>query len=199
MKRLVSVIVGLCLLMTLAAIAAQYCDDMETDLWTFGHQNPNYDGTWIARYVNERSHSPERSIRTSLNGGGYVGLDADLAYATRTFMLCGATVESIMVWYNSLGVSSGSGPYGLDAACKMKVEVYDVTDFRLDSQVYCVLAFDDNSEHSNLENMPGWIYQECRPEEYETGAPDYCRLADGSIQPPPGWCGPATSSRGVEA
>jgi hypothetical protein len=187
MKRLLSIAGAVCLFIGVAVVAAEYCDDMETDLWTLGHENPSYDGTWIARYDTDRAHSPVRSIRTSLHGGGRVGLDADHAYAARTFTLCGATVESVMVWYNSYGVSSGSGPTGLDAACKVIVQVYDVGDNLMDSQVYCVLAFDDNTMHSNLENMPGWIYQECRPDEYEPGAPDYCRLADGSIQPPTGW------------
>jgi hypothetical protein len=96
-------------------------------------------------------------------------------------------VESLSIWYNSYGVGPGSGPYGLDAACYMEVTITNIGGSTLDTQVYCVLAFDDNSVHSDLEYMPGWIYQECRPDEYESGAPDYCRLADASIQPYPDW------------
>jgi hypothetical protein len=175
------------LLTGLPVVAGEYCDDMETDLWTFGHTNSAYDGTWIARYDTDRAHSPVRSIRTSAHGGGYVGLDADGPFASRTFNICGSTVDSVMVWFNSYGVTAGYGPYGLDAYSAMKVSIYDDAENRLATQVYCILAFDDNSEHANTENMPGWIYQECRPDEYESGAPDYCRLADGSIQPPVGW------------
>jgi hypothetical protein len=89
-----------------------------------------------------------------------------------------------MVWYNSYGVGY-DGPTWLDADCRMTIEIYDIWDNLLDAQVYCVLAFDDNDEYH--ENIPGWIYQECRPDEYEPGAPDYCRLADSSIQPPVNW------------
>ena len=105
------------------ACAAEYCDDMGTPLWTLGHENPVYDGTWYATYNTTRSHSPEQSIRTSLHGGGYVGRDSDRAIASRTFELCGGTAESLSVWYNSFGVGSGSGPGGLDAACYVEVYV----------------------------------------------------------------------------
>lgn len=187
MRRSLTILAGVCLLIGLPAVADQYCDDMESDLWTLGHDNPNYDGDWVARYDFARHQTPVRSIRTSLHDGGAGGNDADEAYATRTFELCGATVDSVMIWYNSYGVGSGSSHIGLDADCRMRVSIYDMGDNLLDSQNYCVLAFDDNSAQSNRENMPGWIYQECRPDEYEPEAPDYCRGGDGSIQPPTVW------------
>jgi hypothetical protein len=82
MRVLVTVVFAASLAIGSTVGAAECCDDMETPLWSTGHENPGYDGTWIARYDTARYHSPVQSIRTSLHGGGYVGLDSDRAYAS---------------------------------------------------------------------------------------------------------------------
>ena len=161
-----------------------YCDDMEGPGWTFYHENPVYDGVWYALYTTADSHSPDRSIRTSLHGGGYAGLDSDRAVAERIFTLGGDyVVTALSVWYNSMGITGSSL---LDAGCYVQIHALNAAEEVLDAQAYLVSCFDDNDIHSNWEALPGWYYQECRPDEYEAGAPDYCRLADGSIQPPVG-------------
>jgi hypothetical protein len=166
-----------------------FCDDFETDLWTFGHENPLYDGTWKAEYTELEAHTPVRSIRTWLVGGGTSGNDADVAYAVQEYVLpAGSAVDSLTVWYNSGGIIDGGtgpgGPFTLVAAC---VEVYalDAGGVTLDDQVYCVACHDDWDD--GWEYFPGWIYQEERPNVYEPGAPYYCRQADGSIRPEEDW------------
>jgi hypothetical protein len=178
-----------CLLCSAVALGQEtYCDEMETDVWTMYHQNGSYDGTWVATYETPTTptpHSPVRCIRTSLHGGGGVGLDSDRAIAERTFTLGGDyMVPAVSVWYASMGIS---GLPVLDAGCYMQVLVYNADMELLDSHPYMISCFDDNEYWSNWEHLDGWYYQECRPAEYEPGAPDYCRLADGSIQPPVDW------------
>jgi hypothetical protein len=186
MTRLAMVLIICVLLAGTFAFADEYCDDMETGLWTFGHTSPVYDGSWGANYVSGVSHSGDRSIRMWLMGGGTVGLDSDCAYATRDFSTNGdRVVDGLSVWFASMDLTVGSPP--LDAGCYVKVYALDIGDDVLDEQGYMVLAYDDNDIHQDWEHLPGWYYQECRPAVYEPGAPDYCRLPDHSIQPPVLW------------
>jgi hypothetical protein len=186
MKVFVTALVAISILIALPAVAEQYCDDMETDLWTLGHENAVYNGIWYARYSTAAAHSPVRSIENYLAGIGADGKDADRAYAFQTIALdCGEVVESLSVWYNFMGVIAGS--WNLDAHCSARLYEMSAVDDTLDRQTYGIAAFDNNGQHADHENMPGWYCQECRPDEYEPGAPDYCRLPDGSIQPPVGW------------
>jgi len=68
-----------------AATAETISDDMETDLWAFGHANELTDCTWAAEYSTADYVSPERSIRLFVENGGTAGNDADWAIATREF------------------------------------------------------------------------------------------------------------------
>ena len=123
MYMAVLIMVGVFLFVCSPVLAQEICDDMETDQWTFEHENPNYDGTWYAEYSTNESHSPSRSIRTSLHGGGTSGNDSDRAIATRTFSLpFGAVPDTISIWYNSMGITYN---YILDAACYMIVTYPD--------------------------------------------------------------------------
>ncbi len=187
MGRTAIALAVVCLLVAPAALAqGVYCDDMETGgLWTFWHWVLDYDGIWYARYTDVDSHSATHSIETSLHGGGAVGRDSDRAVASRIFTLGGGDpVCTVSVWYSSMEFTSTGL---LDGVCYLRVIALDAAQEVLAGKGYIVLAFDDNSDEY-WEHNPSYIYQEERPEEYEEGAPYYCRSpSDGSILPPEGW------------
>jgi len=186
MGRTAIALAVVCLLAAPAALAQEvHCDDMETlGLWTFWHWVLDYDGIWYARYTDVDSHSATHSIETSLHGGGASGHDSDRAVASRIFTLgCAWQVPTVSVWYNSMGLTQTGM---LDGVCYLRVIALNAAEEILGGKGYIVLAFDDNTEY--WEHNPSYIYQEERPEEYEEGAPYYCRSpSDGSILPPEGW------------
>ena len=78
-------IVALLLVVSAGVNAGTISDDMELDLWTFGHANELTDCAWAAEYSTADYVSPERSIRLFVENGGTAGNDADWAIAAREF------------------------------------------------------------------------------------------------------------------
>ena len=146
--RLLAVGVFCAALFLAAGQAVAVTDDMEQDLWAFGHVHANYDGTWAAEYSTEDAVSPERSIRLLLSGGGTAGLDGDTVFATRVFAgaLQGARLQ---LNYNIAQQTDAAGWGGMHGSADVVVLAYDADGNVLGSYTYRLAC-------SDLHESPGW-------------------------------------------
>ena len=160
------------------------CDDMESrsPAWVASHDVSGYGGSWAVVYTNADAHSDSTSLAMGLSGGGF-GTDHDVIRATRDFPLYGGDVPATVgAWF----CCTSRHPILAETqqAALVAVSAVDGAGQPLDTTTWCIFVTDNIG---NWENRTDWHYVESRPAEYEPGAPDYSRGADGSIQPPLNW------------
>ena len=187
MLRMRLLVLGVCCaaLCLAAGKAVAVTDDMEQDLWTFGHVNPSYDGTPLAGYSTADCVSPERSILLSLSGGGTAGRDGDAVYATRTFTGSLQAGGRLQLKYNVAQQTDGDGWGGMHGSADVVVLAYDADGNLLGSYTYRLAC-------SDLHESPGWYAHmggDAGSPCHQTGDITYIGTADagGEYEPGPGW------------
>lgn len=160
-------------------------DDMEQDLWTLGHVNGSYDGTWKAEYSTADAVSPTRSIHLSLSGGGTSGYDGDTVFAVREFAgnLLGRRLQVMYNIAQQTDVDDSWG--GMHGSADVIVSVLDATGTPLGSRTYRLACSDLHEKSYWYAHMGGDAGSPC----HKTGNITYIGTPDvgGEYEPGPGW------------
>ena len=171
-----------------AGQAVAVTDDMEQDLWTFGHVNDDYDGTPAAEYSTEDAVSPERAIRLSLSGGETAGHDGDAVYATRTFTGSLKEDARLQLEYNVAQQTDVDDDWGgMHGSADVVVLAYDADGQLLGSYTYRLACSDLHENPYWYAHMGGDARSPC----HQTGDITYIGTPDpdqgGEYEPGPGW------------
>lgn len=184
--RLLAVGVFCAALCLAAGQAVAVTDDMEQDLWTFGHVNANYDGTWAAEYSTQDAVSPTRSIRLLLSDGGTSGLDGDAVSATRTFTGSLLEARRLQLKYNVAQQTDVADSWGgMHGSADVVVLAYDADGYLLGSYTYRLACSDLHEKPYWYAHMGGDAGSPC----HQTGNITYIGTPDagGEYEPGPGW------------